>query len=35
MSEHQGVVRQKLLAEAAAQLGDGARIGDRENYLHC
>jgi glutamate dehydrogenase len=35
MSEHQGVARQKLLAEAAAQLGDGARIGDRENYLHC
>ena len=35
MSEHQRAARQKLLTEAAAQLDDGARVGDRENYLHC
>jgi len=35
MSEHQGAARQKLLTQAAAQLSDDARVGDRENYLHC
>src|SRR6266571_2792180 len=34
MSEHQRAARQRLLTEAAAQLDDGARVGDRDNYLH-
>src|SRR5215470_11233560 len=38
MSEHQSAARQALLADAAAQLGDGAapaKVGDCESYLHC
>jgi glutamate dehydrogenase len=38
MSEHQSATRQALLADAAAQLGDGAaaaKVGDCDIYLHC
>ncbi len=38
MSEHQSAARQALLADAAAQLGDGAapaKVGDCDSYLHC
>src|SRR5215475_4017652 len=38
MSEHQSAARQALLADAAAQLGDGAapaKVGACESYLHC
>src|SRR5260370_31567941 len=35
MSEHQSAARQALLTEAAGELGDGARVGDYETYLHC
>ncbi len=34
MSEHQNAARQALLTEAAAELSEGARVGDHENYLH-
>jgi glutamate dehydrogenase len=38
MSEHQSAARQALLADAAAQLGDGAapaKVGDCDSYVHC
>src|SRR5258708_37169374 len=35
MSEHQSAARRALLTEAAAELGDGARVGDYETYLQC
>jgi glutamate dehydrogenase len=35
MSEHQSAARRALLTEAAAELGDGARVGDYEAYLTC
>ena len=34
MSEHQSAARQALLSEAAAELSEGARVGDPDNYLH-
>src|SRR6266699_888930 len=34
MSEHQKAARRALLTEAAAELSEGARVGDHENYLH-
>ena len=34
MSEHQSAARQALLTEAAAELSDGVKVGDREKYLH-
>jgi glutamate dehydrogenase len=38
LSEHQSAARQALLADAAAQLGDGAapaKVGDCDSYVHC
>ncbi|HUC56958.1 MAG TPA: NAD-glutamate dehydrogenase [Streptosporangiaceae bacterium] len=35
MSEHQGAVKKKLLAEAAAELGAIGNVGDQANYLRC
>ena len=34
MSEHQSAARQALLSEAAAELSEGAKVGDGENYMH-
>src|SRR4029077_6253326 len=33
MSEHQSAAKQALLAEAAAELGGNASIGDQVNYV--
>jgi glutamate dehydrogenase len=35
MAEHQSAARRALLTEAAAELGDGSRVGDYEAYLTC
>ncbi len=34
MSEHQSAARQALLSEAAAELSEGAKVGNRDKYLH-
>ena len=34
MSEHQSAARQALLTEAATELSEGAKVGNRDKYLH-